>query len=114
MALKRFGLLTLLIMTVGLAGVACRATTLCEQSACAESVEPAGGSAGTDGNGGNGSNTTNSGAAGEPGESGAAGQETGAEAGAGAAGAPGGLICPEGYGDCDGSSFTGCETNLEW
>lgn len=111
MALKRARLLAPLLAALGLLAGSCRGTTLCEQARCVQSDEAAGGNRSSGGNAGSARGGANPEVAGEPAQGGAAGQ---AEAGAGGAGAPTGLVCPEHFGDCDGSKFTGCEANLEW
>lgn len=109
MALKYCRLLAMLLAASGLASGACRRTTLCAEEACVQSGGAAG-EVGVIGEAGGGANSGNGPA--EPTASGAAGQT--AEAGAGGQSAPAGLMCPDGFGDCDGSKFTGCEANLEW
>lgn len=112
MALKYCHLLALLLAAAGLVASACRSTTLCAQEGCVHSGGAAG-DVGVVGEAGDAGGETISGNVPvEPAASGAAGQA--AEAGASGAGAPAGLICPDGFGDCDGSQFTGCEANLEW
>lgn len=110
MAVRRYHLLAVWLISTGFGAGACRSTTLCKQASCDESAEPGSGNAG---------NATSPGMAGEPAEGGAGDQGPGAgaggqDAGAGGAGAPAGLICPDGRADCDGSALTGCETSPEW
>jgi hypothetical protein len=93
------------------AGAACRSIVVCENEACEErAMMSSGGSS----QGGVPDSTP------EPtAEGGAAGEGGASNAGeAGAAGAiaepPEPLACEDGLADCDGSTLTGCETNLGW
>jgi hypothetical protein len=112
MALKRYRVLALLLVCLGLGAGACRGTTLCERGACVQSSAAAGGDDSGGGMPAADGGVASLGLAGEPRASGAAGQE--AEASAGAVGTSTGLVCADGFADCDGSKFTGCEVNLEW
>lgn len=97
------------VMFVAVA-LACRSNDVCGIAACAGTLTPGGAGASTG---------VRAGAAGEPpspidagGASGIAGAEVGGAAGESSQ--PPGLTCDEGLADCDGSRFTGCETDLSW
>jgi hypothetical protein len=106
MALNGRRLVAILLVSWGVGAAACRRTTLCEQGSCAQRSTGSGGNPAGGGSPEGGENAS------EPAASGAAGYA--ADAGAAGEGGLAGLMCPDGFADCDGSKFTGCETNLDW